>query len=471
MNNSPRDWQQTQRFGRQPVFWWYQPLVIGIIGLGVCWIYASTLWWPSPAEQPQLRELPVLPPVSLTLAVPRPLSAPEQVTVRSKPHQQPLRPASQNVQSVQDQVKASPAAFDAIQATWRLNDIVKQFKGQQTISPEKVTEIKHVLRDLRKQGVAAIPALLKFLKQQGDVDFAKIKGGELFARPTFRQTVMDTLQKIGGDDAVRATLSVLSTVQDPAEIALLARGLEKEVPGVYRQEALQAANRALQLWAGTKEQVEARPLFELLRDMGGPEAVAILAQFPARADARQTQYDVAQTVPLAWKVYSLIALTGLPDGEGVPSLISLARDPRIPVEKRSSLPFQMLAQSAMDYDEAGQALIELARAGQIPGQAWKGLGEVLAGNYWQFPSQLSGGVTYDGKGTDNTGVEAPLMRTYTDVDGQLIVKYEQRTVAVDWSQKQIKREVALIDNLLNATSNPIAKQSLQHARATLQEGQ
>jgi hypothetical protein len=172
-------------------------------------------------------------------------------------------------------------------------------------------------------------------------------------------------------------------------------------------------------------------------------------------------------VPLTWKVYSLIALMGLPDGEGIPSLTVLANDPTVPVEHKSVLPFQMLAQSAMDYDEARRALVNLARTEQIPDRAWKGLGEVLAGNYWQFPSEISGGVTADGKGTDQSGIEPPLMRTYTDIEGQLLIKYEQRTVSVDWSPQQINRQIALINDLQKATSSSIAQQALQQARVSL----
>jgi hypothetical protein len=74
----------------------------------------------------------------------------------------------------------------------------------------------------------------------------------------------------------------------------------------------------------------------------------------------------------------------------------------------------------------------------------------------------------DGKGTDRSGVEALLMRTYTDIDGELILKYEQRTVSVDWSAQQVNRQVAFIDDLLKATSSPVATKALQQARVSLQ---
>ena len=60
------------------------------------------------------------------------------------------------------------------------------------------------------------------------------------------------------------------------------------------------------------------------------------------------------------------------------------------------------------------------------------------------------------------------MRTYTDIDGELILKYEQRTVSVDWTAQQVNQQLALIDKLLKATSNPTAKQALQQARVSLQ---
>ena len=364
--------------------------------------------------------------------------------------------------------EASVQPLGSAQDLVRLNDLVTQLTDQKKVSTKEAKAIQRPLYELRKQGKAAVPTIREFLRHKGDINFAKMNGGELIEHTSLRQALIETLGKIGGSEAQIVLLEQLSGNLDPAEIALLARTLEQDAPGAYQQEALQAANNALRFWAGPKEQIDARPLFELLRDVGGPEAAAILAQFPATADTVQSQRNSNQNVPLPWKVYSLIALADLPDGTGISSLAALASDPTVPVEHRSTLPFQMLAQSAMDYQDAGKALVDLVRAGQIPDRAWQGVGEVLAGNYWQFPSELSSSATPDSKGTTISSAEAPLMRTYTDTDGQNILKYEQRTVSVGWSAEQVNQQLTFIDELLKATSNPTAQQALQQARASLQ---
>ncbi len=262
------------------------------------------------------------------------------------------------------------------------------------------------------------------------------------------------------------SLEALSGLQDPIEIALLARNLEKEAPGVYQHEAMQAASNALLFWLGSKEQVDVRPLFELLRDLGGNEAATTLEQFTVSANPGAYPQGKNVNIPSAWQVYSLIALSSLPDGEGVSTLAGLAADPNIPVERKSVLPFRMLAQSTLGYDEAGKALVDLVQAKQIPDQAWSVVADALAGKYLQFPSELSGGAMNNGKDTDKSGIESPFLGGA--YDNKKNINYEVRLVSADWSAKQIKQQVALIEDLLKVTSSPAAVAALQQARATLQ---
>src|SRR5207237_8305556 len=77
------------------------------------------------------------------------------------------------------------------------------------------------------------------------------------------------------------------------------------------------------------------PLFDLLRAYGGPDAVSLLER----------------SVP-QWGEYALIALAGVPDGAGIPSLTALARSADVRVAN-AALPFQILAQAASQHAEAG----------------------------------------------------------------------------------------------------------------------
>jgi hypothetical protein len=47
------------------------------------------------------------------------------------------------------------------------------------------------------------------------------------------------------------------------------------------------------------------------------------------------------------------------------------------------------------------------------------------------------------------------------------VRYEQDVVTADWSPADVQRQLALIDDLLQATSNPVATAALQRARGAL----
>src|SRR5262249_46852903 len=157
--------------------------------------------------------------------------------------------------------------------------LVAKFKNTTELTPEGAKDMKKLLQDLRKQGAAAVPAIRDFLLSKGDVDFDKLSGGELVNQHTLRQTLFDTLRQIGGDEAITGSLDQLRKTQTPTEIAMLARNLEELAPGVYRQEAMQITNNALQFLAASKDPLEVRPLFETLRELGGVEAVTTLDQF------------------------------------------------------------------------------------------------------------------------------------------------------------------------------------------------
>jgi hypothetical protein len=126
-----------------------------------------------------------------------------------------------------------------------------------------------------------------------------------------------------------------------------------------------------------------------------------------------------------------------------------------------------LAQTTMDHEEAGEALLTLAKGGQIPDRAWPAIGEALQGRYMLFPSQMAGGILPGQHNeVDRSDAEAPFVRGYYDDDKNL--KYEQRLVSADWSPKQVEQQQKLIDNLLSVTSSSAGKEALYNARAALQ---
>ncbi len=458
--------QQTQGFRPQSELRWMQPLFIGLIGIGLFLLLVPREQVRPPADQPGntvarrtsegakpsggAQRTPSLGPAAShsTFGRPLPNLGPEDSWTAGRYEESPAQPV------------------EPPQRSWELDALVAKVKNAQALTPEGAKDMKRLLRELRKQGVAAVPAIRDFLRSKEDVDFDKMSGSELAEHHTLRQALFDTLKQIGGDEAIAVSLEQLGGNLDPAEIAMLARNLEEAAPGVYRDEAVRVASNALQLLADAK-QVDVRPLFELLRDLGGVDAATVLAQFPPNADAVQylrnkNMTNISPTV----RMYALMALANLPGGEGILSLAALAGDPYVPVAHRAPEPFQILAQASVDFADAGKALVELAQAKQIPDRAWSAIADALAGKHLQFPSQLSGGMLPGQTEADVSGVDSPFVRGFYDDEQH--IKYEERSVAADWKPKQIQQQLALIDKLLHVTSNPAGVNALRQARASLQ---
>jgi len=338
------------------------------------------------------------------------------------------------------------------QNLWKLDVLVLHVKRMKVITAEGATYIKRMLRDLQKKGAAAVPAIGDFLRQGEDVNFAKMSGGELVGHRTLRQAMIDTLGKIGGSEAMAVSLEQVQRTKEPIELVMLARTLEKEEPGVHSEQVIQAISDALQ-WAEkapAQESPDVSPLFDLLRAYRGEQAIALL-----------------ERAAPAWGEYALIALAALPGGAGIPSLTALAGTADAPVAN-PVLPFQVLAQATVQYPEAGKALIDLARAGQIPDQVWSAMGEALEGKQLQFSGKMFDGTPLVENGTATSDGRSSLWKNY--YIEWLNVRYEQDVVSANWSAEQVEHQLALIDALREVASSPAAVQALQQARASLDRG-
>src|SRR5262245_43613995 len=458
--------QKRDLSGQSSEVWWVRPLFFGIIGLGFLLLLVPRAKVRPPEDKPGDPMVGQAPAGAPPSGGPRRAPSRGPTDSRFALGQRLPGPTPGDGWTARSQVEAPALPVEPPQQVWELDALVAKVKKAQALTPEGAKDMKQLLQELQKQGAAAVPAIRDFLRSNEDVDFDKLSGGELAEQHTLRQALFDTLRRIGGDEAIAVSLEQLGGNQDPAEVAMLARNLEEMAPGVYRDQAVQAASNALQLLADAKE-VDVRPLFEVLRDLGGVDAAAVLAQFPSNATAVQYLHDKNTThISPTVKTYALMALADLPGGEGVPTLAALAGDPDVPVAYKPREPFQMLAQASVDFSDAGKALVDLAQANQIPDQAWSALADALAGKQLQFLSQLSGGMLPGQTEADVSGVESPFVRGFYDDMHNIL--YEERTVAADWSAKQINQQLALIDKLLGATHSPVATQALQQARTSLQ---
>jgi hypothetical protein len=152
-----------------------------------------------------------------------------------------------------------------------------------------------------------------------------------------------------------------------------------------------------------------------------------------------------------WNYYGAMALAQLPEGAGVPSLIRLAQ------EQKGSVPLQMLAQLAFQYPAARAALLEQARLNQISSSAWPYLQSVLAGDRFRFVDSV----------LDETGatVNRPEMQwVHIDTGNQNFYKApDSSSLAPD----QLTQQLDLVDALLAVTQDPAASRHLTQTRATL----
>src|SRR5439155_1991040 len=85
-----------------------------------------------------------------------------QTGPRPAPWQHLPDPTPREVRTTDNQPEAPVQPPESVQGTWQLNDMVTRVKSSGTITAEGAKNIKQLLRELRKQGVAAVPAIRDF---------------------------------------------------------------------------------------------------------------------------------------------------------------------------------------------------------------------------------------------------------------------------------------------------------------------
>ena len=304
------------------------------------------------------------------------------------------------------------------------------------VTAEQAAAWKQGLQQLTQRGAEAVPALREFLEKNLDLSFEAAKGGGALGQPSLRLSMIEALQQIGGPEALALSLDTLRSSSEPREIAWLAKALEQQAPEQYRREAVNAAREALaQAAIGKLDGRDVGPLFDVLRQYGGADVL------PDLEKARGT-----------YRYYSAIALSEMPEGQGVPSLIQMAQE-RNPVNSRLGL--QMLAQMSDQYPEARTAFLEQARTAQLPDSTWMSIAEVLAGDRYQIGQHTA----------DPLGPPADRLKTY-----HLNYGNQNFYSVIDtrgWTPEQVNQRVQLIDQLLPTATSPAAVEALKKSRERL----
>ena len=335
--------------------------------------------------------------------------------------QKSFQPKFQSVSAPVDRaapVAPAPAPGDpAAQHARDLTARITQLTTSGPLTREQAAEINGLLTQLAGEGPRAIPAIREFLESNRDYSYDNIQGGDQVNYKTLRLGMLDTLQQIGGPEASAVSAATLQTTPDPLEIALLSRYLEQQAPAQYRTIELTAAKDLLaQAASGHESYGDMSPVFEMLQSYGDTNVVGDLESAASR-----------------WNYYATLALAGLTNGAGVPSLIRLAQNPAIASMGSGDIALRPLAQAALQYPTAANALVDLARQNQVPDTAWETVSAALAGSYIQYGNQIFGSTS----------------------------------PTLDWSPAQITQRMALINQLLSVATSPTGRNALQKALTSL----
>jgi len=304
------------------------------------------------------------------------------------------------------------------------------------LTAESAAAWKENLARLLQNGTAGIPAIQEFLALNKDVNFESVTGGAgLLGSTSLRLSLLDTLGSIAGPEALAASAQLLQSTTDPREIALLARNMDRAAPEQYREAVLAAARTAMaEASAGRMSGKDIGPLFDVLRNFGGPNAVQ----------------DFQQAATGQWKYYATIALADLPDGAGVPTLAQMITDPATTARGSRTAAMQALAQLTPDNADARNLLLEQAKQATIPDATWINIAAALGGEKFQIGSMSA----------ENN----PNLRTWHLAYGN----QNYYTTPTPLTAEQVQQRVALFDQFLAVNpNNSFATAALLDAKAKM----
>jgi hypothetical protein len=297
------------------------------------------------------------------------------------------------------------------------------------VTPEQAEKFKATLAELIRRGSSSVSAIREFLDKNLDTDFGQVNGGDQLSYSSLRAALFDVLRQIGGPEAQVAMLQTLQTSAVPAELLELAKNLENEAPGQYRDQILRAARETLDMAQANQlgTNVEVGPAYRMLDAYGG------------ELD------ELAKTEPSLF--YNAIVMANSPDGQGLQSLVQMAQSSG-PGASGQSIATEMIAQLAGQNLQALDTLMRMAENGQISNRLWARLAPILGGDQYQIGTPPAAFST----SPENNPNSAP---SYTMVNSAT-------------TPDQINQRIALLDRFLGLVSpNSAPAAALLHQRDLL----
>jgi len=295
------------------------------------------------------------------------------------------------------------------------------------ITAEKAEKFKHNLEELVKQGAASVPAIRELLEKKIEYNFADASGGEQMGYASLRASLIDALKQIGGPEAQEAMVQVLQTSALPSELLEIAKNLDQEAPGLYRDQVLNAARESLAIAAtNLSANIELGPAFRILQNYGDANTIA----------------DAAKSDPANFN--NAINLANMPEGQGLAALVQMAENSSS--GSGQTIATEMIAQMAGQNSKAIDALMQMVQNNQISNGTWEKLAPILGGDQYQIADSPAQSPT-DPNVSQNPGFTVINNATTSD---------------------QINQRIALIDKFLGTVpSDSAAAASLRNQRNIL----
>jgi len=313
--------------------------------------------------------------------------------------------------------------------SWKLIEDLKQ------IPPEDAESIRRTLRLLVQQGEMAVPTIQEFLEAVEYTEFVESNNENSVNYESIELALIDTLSQIGGDQALDIMLQRLQATTEPEEIALLAKGVEMNAPGEYRDEILNSARKLMTMASEDQNQV-------------GHNILAVAQVFAVYGDEGVVK-NIEELYP-KWKTFSMMVLSELPEEAGIPSLTRIVEDPEKDLNEKNYA-WRMLAQASRVSPEASTAIIDAAWTNQIKPNDFIRIAETLGGKEYRL-------------------LDPELLARKTAVgmkSGNLPVTQLNLSAPRSWSDAEIDQRLDLIDRLLETKPEPTVVNALQNAKTSL----
>ena len=328
------------------------------------------------------------------------------------------------------------AAFD--DRSLYVDDLFLRLSSLEKLSRSDVQELNDLPDAISRLGVRAVPAIADFLSSMENfwMDDPAIRRTAHYE--SFRLALIETLSRIVEPGSTEAMLQTLSMTLDPREISVLAREIGKRASGAHHQEVLSSAREVLgeAVSSNPEEFFQLGHLFGVLQEYDDPGVVTDLEQAFWQTDS-------------AWRSYAMIALSKLPNGAGLESLVEIADEAstnRSNVKRRQEyrLSLQMLAQASRESPEAEAHLLAHAGSGRVDTATFLQLAKTLSG--WE-----QGLISPSSSLAETT-------KAVTRVDGR---------APETWTDTEIEQRIGLIDEMLHMDLDPEAAAALQKAQDRL----